>query len=341
MRSPVSFVASLVIAVAVPAGAQARPLLAVGVEAGDVVLVDPAKAQVVERIKVGARARGLKLTRDRRRLFVAVAGPAKGPAAPAAGSSGLAIIDIASRKVTKQIATPPAPFGVDLSADGRTAFLSNSETNEILVIDVGTGTVKKKIGIGAEPLEVATRADGKAVYATARAAHELSAIDPKTMTSVARIDAGMRPRALVFAPRGDIAFAVNEAGPTITIIDTKQNISKGMIVLQEPPRKTPAPSKTPDLSPQSAVLSPDGKLLYVTTGPARSVLIVDPAKKAVVGVIDGVGWFPRGIAVSADGKKLYTANGPSDDVAIIDIASKKVEATVAVPGGPYSLVLIP
>ena len=58
-------------------------------------------------------------------------------------------------------------------------------------------------------------------------------------------------------------------------------------------------------------------------------------------MIDGVGWFPRGIAISADGKKLYTANGPSDDVAIIDIASKKVEATVAVPGGPCSLVLIP
>jgi YVTN family beta-propeller protein len=71
------------------------------------------------------------------------------------------------------------------------------------------------------------------------------------------------------------------------------------------------------------------------------VLIVDTAKKAAVGVIDGVGWFPRGIAVRPDGKKLYTANGPSDDVSIIDVASKKVEATVAVPGGPYSLVLIP
>ena len=92
---------------------------------------------------------------------------------------------------------------------------------------------------------------------------------------------------------------------------------------------------------QSAVFSPDGKLLYVTTGPGRSVLIVDPAKKAAVGAIDGVGWFPRGIAISPDGKKLYTANGPSDDVSIIDLASKKVEATVAVPGGPWGIVVVP
>ena len=89
------------------------------------------------------------------------------------------------------------------------------------------------------------------------------------------------------------------------------------------------------------MLSPDGKQLYVTTGPGRSVLIVDPVKKAVVGTIDGVGAFPRGIAISADGKKLYTANGPSNDVAIIDIASKKVEAHVAVPGAPWGVVVAP
>jgi YVTN family beta-propeller protein len=71
------------------------------------------------------------------------------------------------------------------------------------------------------------------------------------------------------------------------------------------------------------------------------VLIVDLAKKAAVGTIDGVGGFPRGIAISADGKKLYTANGASNDVAIIDVASKKVEARVAVPGGPWGIVLAP
>ena len=86
---------------------------------------------------------------------------------------------------------------------------------------------------------------------------------------------------------------------------------------------------------------PDGKLLYVTTGAGRSVLIVDPAKKAVVGTIDGVGGFPRGIAISRDGKKLYTANGPSNDVAIIDVASKKVESRVSVPGAPWAIVLVP
>jgi YVTN family beta-propeller protein len=155
MRAPVSFVASLVIAVAVSAGAQARPLLAVGVEAGEVVLVDPAKARSSSASRSAPAPRAASsVTRDRRRLLVAVAGPAKGTGSTRRrierprdhrhrGAQG----HEADRHAARAVRRRPV-------ADGRTAFLSNSETNEILVIDVGSGTVKKKIGIGAEPLDV-------------------------------------------------------------------------------------------------------------------------------------------------------------------------------------------
>jgi YVTN family beta-propeller protein len=335
---------AFVVGVAASARAHAKPpLLAVSAEAGgEIVLVDPAKAQVVERIKVGARPRGLKLTKDKRQLLVALAGapktalkPGSPAAAPPAGSAGLVVVDVGARKVTKQVATPPSPFAVDLLPDGRTAFMSNSETNEVFVIDTVDGLVKKKLAVGAEPQAIVTRPDGKVVYAVTHTANELSAIDPKKVTLLGRIDAGVKPQAILFAPHGgDLAFVLDEGVPTITLIDTKHNQPKGMIVVQ-PLTKTPAAIM------QSAVFSPDGKVLYVTTGAGKSVLIVDPAKKAVVGAIDGVGAFPRGIAISADGKKLYTANGSSNDVAIIDIASKKVEARVAVPGAPWGVVVLP
>ena len=343
MRSTAVLVA-FVVGVAASARAHARPpLLAVSAEAGgEIVLVDPAKAQVVERIKVGARPRGLKLTKDKRHLLVALAGapktapkPGAPAAAPPAGSAGLVVVDVGARKVTKQVATPPSPFAIDLLPDGRTAFMSNSETNEVFVIDTVDGLVKKKLAVGAEPQAIVTRPDGKVVYAATHTANELSAIDPKKVTLLGRIDAGVKPQAILFAPRGgDLAFILDEGVPTITMIDTRQNQPKGMIVVQ-------ALTKTPTAIMQSAVFSPDGKQLYVTTGAGKSVLIVDPAKKAVVGAIDAVGGFPRGIAISADGKKLYTANSASNDVAIIDVASKKVEARVAVPGAPWGVVVLP
>jgi YVTN family beta-propeller protein len=247
--------------------------------------------------------------------------------------AGLAIVDVSSKKVTKQVATPPAPFAVDLLPDGGTAFVTSSESNEVLVIDVGAGTVKKKIAVGASPQGIAVRSDGKTVYVATHGADEIAAIDPKAMKMLGRIDAGPRPQTVLFAPRGDMALAADEGAPVITIVDTKKHTFKEQFVLKDL-------AKAPPPAMQSAVFSPDGKRLYVTTGPGKSVLIVDPAKKAVVGTIDGVGAFPRGIAISPDGKKLFTANGASNDVSIIDVASKKVAARVAVPGAPWGVAYV-
>lgn len=339
MRSPALLIACVATLAAAPTAARAKPLLLVSAEAsGEVVLVDPTTAQLVERVKVGARPRGLKLTRDGKRLLVALAGPPKAPAragAPAAPGGGLAVVDVAGRKVTKQIATPGGPFAVDVLADGKTAYVSSSDTNEVLVIDVGAGTVKKKTNVGAEPQGVTVHPAGKVVYVATHGADEVAAIDTKTMSLLGRIDAGSHPQMVLFAPNGQTAVVVDEGLPTVTTLDVKKSTFKEQFAIPG------LPKTTPPLSLQSAVLSPDGKTLYVTTGAGRSVLIVEPAKKTVVGTIEGVGAFPRGIAISRDGKKLYTANGPSNDVAIIDVASKKVESRVPVTGAPWAVVLQP
>jgi YVTN family beta-propeller protein len=307
------------------------PVLIVSAEAsGEIVLVDPDKAKVIESIKVGPRPRGLKLSRDGRSLFVAVAGPPK-PAAPA--GAGLAVIDVAAKKVSKHVATAPTPFGVDISRDGRTAFVSSSASNELLVVDVAAGSVKKKVPVGMDPQGVTVHPDGKVVYVVTHGADEIYVIDVKTMNLLWRIGAGSRPQTLLFAPRGAMAFVTDEGLPSLTIVDGKKNTFKEEFILPGLAKTSPAPAL------QSAVFSPDGKQLYVTTGPGKSVLILDPVKKAVVGTITGVGGFPRGIAIRSDGKKLYTANGPSNDVAVIDVASQKVEARVAVPGAPFAIVV--
>jgi len=316
--------------------AHAAPLLIVSADvAGDVVVIDPVKAQIVERIKLGARPRGLKLARDRKQLFVALSGAPKSASPAGAQSGGLAVVDIATRKVTKVVATPSSPLAVDVSPDGQTAYVANNETDELLVVDVAAGSVKKKIPVGTEPVAVALSPDGKIVYVATRTANELTAIDVKTLSLLTRVDAGMRPQAIAIAPRGDVAFVPDESIASVTLVDLKKHLSKSFFMVQ------PLAKTTPPASLQSAVLSPDGKRLYVTTGLGRSVAILDPIKKVTVGMIDDVGAFPRGIAISADGKKLYTANGSSNDVAIIDVATKKVQARVAVPGAPWSVVFVP
>jgi YVTN family beta-propeller protein len=343
MRSRALFTVCVAAGLAASGAARAKPLLLVSAEAtGEVVIVDPVKPESVERVKVGPRPRGLKLSKDGKRLFVAVAGPARAAPRPGAAPApagddapGLAVIDVATRKVAKRIATPPAPFAVAISPDGRTAYVSNSETNQVFAIDVDRGSIKQKTGVGVEPQGIAVRQDGKVVFVATRGSDEISAIDTQKMTVLGRIDGGSRPQGVVFAPRAAIAVVTDEGLPNVTIVDAKQNTFKAQFAIPGLPKATPAATL------QSAVFSPDGKVLYLTTGAGKSVLIVDPDKKTVVGTIDAVGAFPRGIAISKDGKKLYTANGPSNDVAIINVATKKVEARVAVPGAPWDIVVVP
>jgi YVTN family beta-propeller protein len=88
-----------------------------------------------------------------------------------------------------------------------------------------------------------------------------------------------------------------------------------------------------------AVLSPDGRQVFVSLGRAKSVAVLDAASRKFVRSIEDVGTRPWGIGVSPDGTKLYTANGPSGDVSVIDIASGKVDARISTGGSPWGVAV--
>jgi YVTN family beta-propeller protein len=86
-----------------------------------------------------------------------------------------------------------------------------------------------------------------------------------------------------------------------------------------------------------AVLSRDGRQLFVSLGRAKSIAVIDVATRQLSRTIDDVGARPWGIGISPDGRKLYTANGPSGDVSIVDIESGKVDKRIAVGGSPWGI----
>jgi YVTN family beta-propeller protein len=315
------------VAVTVPAG-------------GKVVFVDPDRETVVGDIAVGGHPKGMALSHDRRQLFVAVAGAPKvsGVAprampADATAQPGLAIINVAARKLERKLAVGSSPFAVALARDGRTAYVTDNVRNELLRIDVRSGTVKAKATVGKAPQGLALRPDGKIVYVASHDTNEIYAIDAKTLALLQRIDAGSGPGAPVFARDGELAFAPDEGSSAVSVLDAQRHTMKSTVGLS-----LPEAAERPAL--QSAVLSPDGKRLYVTTGAGGSVVIVGVGDQAASGRIDGVGGFPRGIAMSADGHKLYTANSASNDVAVIDVASAKVEKRSKVPGAPWDIAVV-
>lgn len=305
---------------------------------GTVSVIDTAARRVIATIQVGKRPRGLHVSRDGHRLYVALSGsPRGGPGVdesklpPADRSAdGIGVVDLDKLALVKTIASGQDPESFDLVGDAQ-LVVSNEETAEVSIVDVAAGTVRARVPVGREPEGVTTEPDGKLVYVTSEADGKVTIVDPRAAKAVADIPVGARPRGIAFTSDGARAFVTNEGDASVTVIDARAKRATGRIALAAqgggmPPR------------PMGVALSRDGHRLYVSAGRAGSVAVIDPATSQVVRTIADVGARPWGIAVGGDGK-LYTANGPSNDVSVIDPDSGKVLARIAVGHGPWGIAI--
>src|SRR5260370_29487334 len=102
-------------------------------EGGDVAMVDPNSAQVIARIPVGKRPRGVRLSPDNKVLYVALSGsPKAGPGVdesklPPADrdAAGVGVVDLVGRKLARTMASGRDPEPFDVSQDRKTLFVSN------------------------------------------------------------------------------------------------------------------------------------------------------------------------------------------------------------------------
>jgi len=120
-------------------------------KAGGVVLIDGDAFKETGFITTGVGPHGLYPSRDGSRLYVANRGIAR-VGGPPHGKGSVAVIDFATREV---LATWPIPGGGspdmgNVSADGRTLWLSGRYDNVVYAIDTATGAVRS-IPVGKEP----------------------------------------------------------------------------------------------------------------------------------------------------------------------------------------------
>jgi YVTN family beta-propeller protein len=325
-----------------PASNPDGPRLYVSDETGGaVVVIDPAAGQVLERIAVGKRPRGIRVSRDGTLLLVALSGsPIAGPGAdesklPPAdrAADGIGVIDLATRKLVRTLDSGQDPEAFDLSLDGKTVYVSNEETAEMSVVDLATGKVTARVKIGDEPEGVTVTPDGREVYVTCEDDNEIFAVDTATLKVVGRMKTAGRPRSVAFTRDGKLAFVTDETAATVTVLDTAARTTASAIVVARS-QESPTPPR-----PMGAVLSPDGRSVLVSLGRARSIAVIDVATRAVARTIENVGDRPWGIEVSADGTTAYTANGPSGDVAVIDLTTGRVTGRIATGGSPWGLAI--
>ena len=305
-------------------------------ESTEIAVIDASTESLVNRIFVGKRPRGIRVSPDGKSLFVALSGSPIAPPGtdesklppPDRAADGIAVVDLAAQKLQRTLFTGEDPESFDISPDGTTLYVSNEDAGTATIVSLATGDVLAVVPVGEEPEGVRIRPDGQVVYVTSEAENQVTAIDTRTRQVVARIETGPRPRGIAFTSDGRRAYVTAEQGGTVAVIDAQKHQLISEIKIDFPGAK-----------PMGVALSPRGDTAYVTCGRGRAIAVIDVATNQVRKIFPEIGARPWGIGVSADGSRLYTANGPSNDVTVVDSSTGAVLTRIPSGKGPWGIAV--
>jgi len=306
---------------------------------GTVAVVSLEDLKVVAAVPVGKRPRGLVLSRDGARLYVAVSGMPKCPPPMSdaqcaqlprdAAADAIVVVDTARLAPLARFEGVSDPERVELSRDGHRLYVTEEDAARLAVLDSRSGALLAHIAVGREPEGVRISPDGHSLLVTSEADGTVSIIDVRRNQLRRTVSVGKRPRDAAFSADGHAAFVPGEADASLYRLGIATDAPATRLL------EFPAPAR-----PMGIVLDAQRNRLYVSTGRGGSIALVSGAGDILLGQV-AVGGRPWGIALSADGQRLVSADGPAGELAVLDAPSLSVRGKVAVGHGPWGVVLGP
>ena len=225
----------------------------------------------------------------------------------------------------------PTAALVGITADGKTLFVANHETDSITSVDLTAGTVLQEFDLrpglinpsqegvpgGEFPYGIAVKGSSTVYVSSVRDREiDVLGLSNGVLSLTTRISVDGNPGKMVLNADQSKLFVVANNSDKLLVIDTASNKVLASV-------NTTAPDEvfgwhTPKGSnPNSVALSPDEKFAYVTNGGTNSVAVIrlgDGDDLRVVGLIP-TGWYPNSVSVSPDGLTLYVVNSKSKETA--------------------------
>ena len=219
------------------------------------------------------------------------------------------------------------PAHVIIDAQGKLAYATNSEDNNVLVIDVMQKKVVGEVKTGKFPHGLRMSPDGREIYVANVNDNSISVIDITQSKEVTRIPAGKAPVQVGFTPDGRRAYVSLRDENSVAVIDTAQRKKIATIAVGR--------------NPIQVFATPDGRYVYVAnqgteTNPDNTVSVIETANNSVVATIE-TGKGAHGVVVSDDGRHAFITNIVDDTVSVIDTATRKVTKNIKVGKGPNGI----
>src|SRR5262245_3495472 len=160
--------------------------------------------------------------------------------------------------------------------------------------------------------------------------------DPNTGKQLARVEVGVKPHEMALSADRRLAYITNygvnsytqqeEGGNSISILDLVRREKVGEIELGKFHR------------PHGIELGRSGHL-FVTCDFPPTLLVIDPARRAILREYPVGQALPHMVMITRDEKKAYTANSGSGTVTAIDLVTGAVIKHIDIGGVPMGMVM--
>ena len=273
----------------------------------------------------------LVATPDGTRLFIACA-----------TANEVAVFDVASGAITKQIAVPHTPSGLGLSADGARLYVTcAAPQSSVRVLDTGSGKTLAALPSGHSAMAPVLSPDGKTLFVCNRFNNDISLIDLETGKEQCRIPVQREPVAADISRDGRFLLVANHlhTGPA-----DAERVAAVVSVIDTAARKVVKELSLPDGSGvlNDLRVSPDGKYAVVSHILPRfrlpatqldrgwmnsnAATIIDLARMEIVNTvlldnIDRGAADPWSIAWSADSATVVITHAGTHEISVIDFAA--------------------
>lgn len=275
---------------------------------------DPATFKEISSVEVGVTPHDLAISPDHKTVYTPVYGDGVYGRNPHP-EHHVAIIDLASRKVTGMIDVSPyqAPHGIQIDEAGM-LYVTCDLSRKLLVIDPKTRAIQAAIDTEGTGHWVAVLPDASKAYVTNKNDKLfVSVIDLKARKIVARVPAPNGTEGIVASPDGKRVLVADHTEPVMLVVDTATDTIVDKIAMQGNTRGLYKVRYTPDGAKVLAMNSSEGLINILSASNLHSPQHVLQVGKA-----------PMGFAFTPDSKTALIANHGDGTISVIDLQKSKV-----------------
>ena len=276
----------------------------------------------------------------------------------------LSIIDTPTYKEISRIHIGRAPHHLITTPDGKTLILAMAGGDELVFIDLATGMLKQRLA-ASDPYQIGFSPDGKWFVANSLRLDRIDIYDGKDYHLVHRLPAATMPSHIGFSPDSSIVYVTLQGTGNLTAIE----LASGKALWTGPVGRQPAgvlvrPSGTilvgvmgsdyiaevdpkngsvirrirTDRGAHNFLLSPDGKVLYVSNRVAGTISILDADTLAVTGAMIAPGG-PDDMAFTPNGEELWVTGRWRASVDVLERATGSLKTRIPVGRSPHGIFL--